>query len=59
MRTFVILGIILIVVSIVGAKWALDHQSPVATTTTNEKIAGVKPANNLDTGERPSPVFCF
>jgi membrane fusion protein (multidrug efflux system) len=48
MRTFVILGIILIAVSIVGAKWALDHQSPAAATK-----------NGTDANLPPNKIICW
>jgi multidrug resistance efflux pump len=50
MRTFVILGIILILASIVGAKFALDHRTAAATST--QKNAGE--ANQL-----PDKIVCW
>ena len=50
MRTFVILGIILIAVSIVGAKWAMDHQTPVGPTQKEIEADASKP---------PEKVVCW
>jgi multidrug resistance efflux pump len=50
MRTFVILGIVLIIVSIGIAKLALDHQSPAAPA--NGK-------NSSDAGSTPERIACW
>jgi multidrug resistance efflux pump len=50
MKSFVILGIILIAVSIVGAKWAIDHQTPTPTVTA---------ANGADANRPPEKIVCW
>ncbi len=47
MRTFVILGIILILVSIVGAKFALDHQTPTVTARNSAESDASKPPDKV------------
>jgi multidrug resistance efflux pump len=50
MRTFVILGVILILASIVGAKFAIDHQTSAGTST--HKNAG-------EANQPPDKIVCW
>jgi len=50
MRTFVILGIILILASIVGAKFALDHQTAAAPSTHK---------NASEANQLPDKIVCW